>query len=240
MVVGRLLNILQYPCQDPGSTGQEPDMKSGWKILTLIEEGQPLIGGTLVANIIEFGALLGPETGLVLRTRTLPAHLVPFPFADAEDTAIGRHRGVTFTLLGGDTTATAAGAVAPLAPIAPAPVDGGQLLPADALAVLTPLVPAAGGARGGGSHMGDALPVDPTPQRRAELVGGGTGAHLAVVGQVELQPALAPGIVPGAGQLVRIVVLVQRRGRIVQALAQSLAKMTTSGGLNNGGGGGGG
>lgn len=199
-------------------------MKSRKSILTFIEERQPLVGGSLVANIIEFGALLGPETGLVLRTRALPAHLVPFSFSNAEDTAVGGHWGVAFTLLGGHAATTAPGAVAPFAPIAPATVDGGQLLPANALAVLTPLVPAAGGARGGGSHMGDALPVDATPQGRAELVGGGASPHLAVVGQVELQPALTPGIVPGPGQLIRIVVLVQRRGRIVQALAQSLTE----------------
>jgi len=73
--------------------------------------------------------------------------------------------------------------------------------------------------------VGDALAVDPAPQRRAELVGGGAGAHLAVGGQVELEATLAPGIVPHPRQLARVVVLVQRRRRVVQALAQSLAEI---------------
>jgi len=49
--------------------------------------------------------------------------------------------------------------------------------------------------------VGDALAVDPAPQRRAKLVGGGAGAHLAVGGQVELEATLAPGIVPHPRQL---------------------------------------
>lgn len=190
--------------------------------LTLIEEGQPLVGGTLVADIIEPSALLRPETGLLRRTRPLPANLVPLPFANAEDTAIGRHRIVAFPLLRGHAAAAASRALAPLAPIAPSPIDRRQLLASNALAVLAPLVPTAQCARRCGPHVGDALAVDLAPQRRAEFVGGGTGAHLAVRGQVELQAALAPRIVSHARQLARVVVLIQGRRRIVQALAQSL------------------
>lgn len=164
-----------------------------------------------------------PKAGLLLRTRSLPADLVALPLANAEDTAIGWHGGITFPLLGGDTAATAARALAPLAPIAPAPIDGRQLLAADTLAVLAPLVPAAERPRRCGAHVGDTLAVDLAPERRAELVGGGAGAHLAVIGQVELQPALAACIVPHPGQLAGVVVLVERRRRVVQALAQSLA-----------------
>lgn len=58
--------------------------------LTLVEEGQPLVGGALVADIVVARTLLGPEAGLVLGTGLLAADLVAFAFADAEDAAVGR------------------------------------------------------------------------------------------------------------------------------------------------------
>lgn len=59
-------------------------------ILTFVEEGQPLVGGALVADIVVARTLLGPEAGLVLGTGLLAADLVAFAFADAEDAAVGR------------------------------------------------------------------------------------------------------------------------------------------------------
>lgn len=74
-------------------------------------------------------------------------------------------------------------------------MDGRQLLHAHALAILTPFVLAAGGARRSWTHIGHAFAIHPAPERRAELVRSGTGAHIAVGGQVELHAALAFRIV---------------------------------------------
>lgn len=74
-------------------------------------------------------------------------------------------------------------------------MDGRQLLHAYALAILTPFVLAAGGARCGGTHVGHAFAIHAAPERRAELVRSGTGAHIAIGGQVELHAALALRIV---------------------------------------------
>lgn len=142
----------------------------------------------------------------------LAADLVALAFANAEDAAVGWKGGVAFALLYGNATAAAARAFAPLAPVAPAAMNGRQLLHANAFAVLAPLVLAAGGARRSWTHIGDAFAIHTAPERRAELVRRGTGAHVAIGSQIELHAALALRIVALARQSLRIVVLIQRCG----------------------------
>lgn len=191
--------------------------------LTLIEEWQPLVGGSLVANVVIARTLLRPEAWLLRRTRLLATDLIALAFPNTEDATVCRHGRVAFPLLDGDTAATAARAFAPLAPIAPATIYERQLILAHAFPILAPLALAAGGARRCGSHIGHTFPIDATPQRRAELMRRRAGAHIAVRGQVELHAALPLRIVKLARQQLRILVLIESCGRIIQAFAQSLA-----------------
>lgn len=179
----------------------------------------------MVANIVIARTLLRPEAWLLCRARLLAANLVTLAFTNAEYAPVGGHGGVAFTLLRRDTATATTRAFAPLTPIAPATMNGRRklLLLGYALAALAPLVLATRRAWGCGSHIRHAFPIDATPQCRAELVRGRTGAHIAVRGQVELHAALPLCIVTFARQRLRVIVLVQRRWRIVQALAQSLA-----------------
>jgi len=80
---------------------------SKYDALTLVEEGQPLVGGTLIADIVITCTLLCPETGLVLWTLLLAADLVTLTLPNAKVTAIGWDRGITFALLNGYTASTA-------------------------------------------------------------------------------------------------------------------------------------
>lgn len=167
-------------------------------ILTRIKVGQP--GVVLAAErlIVVPRTLHSPETQLIRVTRIRVARLIPRPLADAKRTSVRWRRIIADSSLNGDAGTATTRTLAPMGPIAPAPVDRiRQIINLDALLLVTPLVIPTASTSGCRLQLRHTVIVDLAPELRANLVHSRAHSHM-FVGGVELEATLILRLVHGS------------------------------------------